>query len=127
MTRNDSVIGTIAVNFIPIGYTLELPWQNNQRYISHIPVGDYEAQIYDSSKFGEVLKLLNVPNRSDVLIHQGNYSRDTQGCILPGKKLGKDSVQQSRNAMREIINYINEIMFIDRLLGDRTYIRVIIR
>ena len=64
--------------------TLELPWKNNQRRISCIPVGAYKCVKHRSPKFGDCLHVLNVPGRSEILIHYGNYYQDTLGCILPG-------------------------------------------
>lgn len=64
--------------------TLELPWRDNQRNISCIPKGEYQVMKHYSPRYGYTFWLKDVPNRSEILIHQGNYNRDTQGCILPG-------------------------------------------
>ena len=68
--------------------TLELPWLDNKRNISCIPEGEYECVRYKSAKRGIVYKVLSVEDRSDILIHIGNYAAgkrvDTKGCILPG-------------------------------------------
>jgi len=66
--------------------TLELPWLDNQRRISCIPEGVYQVMKHISPKFGKTFFLPDVPNRSEILIHKGNYTRDTLGCILPGSK-----------------------------------------
>ncbi len=65
--------------------TLELPWRDNARRLSCIPTGDYVAQKHVSPKFGECFYIQAVPGRSEILIHKGNYHRDTLGCILLGK------------------------------------------
>src|SRR5690554_544433 len=64
-------------------HVLELPWKNNARRISCIPTGRYEAIKHRSPRFGQSFWLLNVPNRSEILIHSGNFHTDTLGCILP--------------------------------------------
>ena len=64
--------------------TLELPWRENQRNISCIPNGRYIVKKHYSPRFGQCFWLQDVPNRSEILIHQGNYNRDTNGCILVG-------------------------------------------
>ena len=64
--------------------TLELPWKNNERRVSCIPIGTYEIKEHTSPKFGWSLWLQDVPNRTAILIHRGNYTRDILGCILPG-------------------------------------------
>jgi hypothetical protein len=85
----------IAGDFIC--HSLELPWKENQRNISCIPSGIYKTSIWFSRKYKRrIIRLSNVPDRSDVLIHQGNLAGDTEkgvkthsmGCILPGMKTG---------------------------------------
>ena len=76
--------------------TMELPWLDNQRSISCIPCGIYEVVWQKSPKFGWCWHITNVPNRSRILIHKGNYNRDTLGCILPGiyhKDLDNDGLK----------------------------------
>jgi hypothetical protein len=66
--------------------TLELPWKNNKRYISCIPKGTYEVIKRDSVKLKKHFHILNVPGRSDILIHIGNYYTQIKGCILVGEE-----------------------------------------
>jgi hypothetical protein len=61
--------------------TLELPWKDNQRRVSCIPVGAYKCKKHRSPRFGLSLWLQDVPNRSEILIHQGNFYADILGCI----------------------------------------------
>ena len=89
---------------------LELPWENNQRRISCIPEGKYDAKKHFSPRFERSIWLQNVNNRSEILIHKGNFFDDILGCILPGLEL-KDidndrliDVAFSRQAMGEIYN-----------------------
>lgn len=68
---------------------LELPWRDNRRNISSIPDGSYKVTKTDSPKFGKGSFLVNyVPGRSHIRIHQGNYTRDIEGCILLGDRFG---------------------------------------
>jgi hypothetical protein len=75
--------------------TLELPFKNNQPLISCIPQGIYNCKPYNSEKFPNTWEILNVPGRSSILFHVGNFAcdvvmlgkeikSDTQGCILVG-------------------------------------------
>lgn len=76
-----SSLGTLS------GFTLELPWKENQNNVSCIPKGTYKIELFNSIKFGKCFHVLNVPGRDAILIHKGNYNRDTHGCILPGSAL----------------------------------------
>lgn len=72
-----------------------------------IPAGVYAVEITASPKFGRRLPLLlNVPNYSGVRIHAGNQSRDTEGCILPGRGRNGDALTQSMLAFSELFRKI---------------------
>jgi len=73
--------------------TLELPWLDNARQISCIPAGRYRVIKFKSPTKGHCFSILDVPGRTNVLIHIGNYAGshnpksgtpDTLGCILIG-------------------------------------------
>lgn len=64
--------------------TLELADKGNQKNISCIPKGEYVAKLYNSPKRGLVYQLQDVPNRTAIQIHVGNYYTDIEGCILIG-------------------------------------------
>lgn len=67
---------------------IELPWLNNQRNVSCIPEGEYNAVKELHQTKGKVFRLLYVRGRSGILVHKGNfvagYVKDSEGCILPG-------------------------------------------
>lgn len=99
--------------------SLELPWRNNQRRISCIPTGIYKAKKHVSPRFGQSLWLQDVPNRSEILVHKGNYYTDILGCILIGTGLadinndGVMDVRNSAKAVGQLMNYltnVNDIM-----------------
>lgn len=61
-----------------------------------IPKGSYAVIVNRSPRFGRDLpRLLNVPYFDGILIHRGNYPRDTQGCILVGEWHNSASVLNS--------------------------------
>lgn len=83
--------GTVSVNLIntgdesfnQFGYNIELPYLDNRVNVSCIPSGIYTFQKIVRSNGNEAIEILNVPNRTHILAHSGNYMKDTQGCILP--------------------------------------------
>lgn len=82
-------------------FTLELPWHGNSRGISCIPSGTYKAFKRESSKNGSVVELRDVPNRTFIQIHSGNYTRQIEGCILVGdgiKFLDGDEIPDVTNS-----------------------------
>jgi hypothetical protein len=62
---------------------LELPFKANQRNISSIPRGVYAWQkIKRQSNGKNAIWIRDVPNRSEILIHEGRYPHHSKGCIL---------------------------------------------
>ena len=98
--------------------TIELPWKNNQRRISCIPAGRYFCKIHTSPKFGWTLWLQDVPNRSAILIHSANHTRQLLGCIAPGlehEDIDKDGiidVKHSKAAMKILQDRIKKDLWI---------------
>ena len=112
-------LGKLAIKCYEFS-TLELPWRENQKRISCIPVGDYDIKIKNSKKFGECIELLNVSNRSGILIHSGNTHFDTTGCILNGENAVENfydekhksycnyGITNSKNSIDKLIKIVKE-------------------
>jgi len=66
-------------------YSIEKPWQENQKNISCIPEGRYRCKRYESNTFSNTFKVVNVCGRSHILFHIGNKVSDVKGCIALGK------------------------------------------
>ena len=104
-------IGIIYVNGLRF-FTLELPWLDNQKNISCIPTGEYNyIKRVSPGKGYEVIELVDVPDRAYIQIHLGNYTRQIEGCILPGtglKDINRDGVidvTNSEEAFNQIMNH----------------------
>ncbi|MEY9375947.1 DUF5675 family protein [Rhizobium leguminosarum] len=73
-------------------YTLEEAWRQNKPEVSCVPAGTYRCIPHGWEMGTKVSKprtweLVGVPGRSAVLIHVGNTTKDTEGCILAGMGL----------------------------------------
>lgn len=72
-----------------------------------IPEGSYLCVKVTSPKFGETYEVTKVPHRSHILLHAGNLSDDSRGCIILGSAFGqvkgKDGVVGSRLAMEKFL------------------------
>lgn len=92
--------------------TMERPWDGNQQSISCIPEGIYELRrrhspVVDRSTGGAFImgwEIIDVPERSLIMIHPANWAIELEGCISVGIKhtimAGKPAVTESRNAFR---------------------------
>ena len=71
-----------------------------------IPMGTYEIVLRDSPTFKRKMPYLeDVPNFTDVMLHWGNQSADTLGCILLGTRDAKikDFIAHSQIAFNEVV------------------------
>jgi hypothetical protein len=74
----------LFINGIFLGFTIELPWNNNTRDKSCIPEGTYFLKARFSKKLKHHLVLENVDQRSLILIHAANDATlELKGCIAP--------------------------------------------
>lgn len=82
-----------------------------------IPTGTYKINMnVVSPKFknrawarpynGKIPRLLNVPGFDGVLIHPGNTSEDSLGCVLVGKNTVKGMVTQSQDTFHELMKVL---------------------
>jgi hypothetical protein len=69
-------------------HTCELPWNNNNPDTSCIPAGSYTVIPHNSPAYPNVWEVSAVPNRSAILIHNGNTVKDSLGCIIVGMTEG---------------------------------------
>lgn len=131
LTRNVSsdqgTFGTLVFGKMQC-YTTELPWRDNLRQKSCIPIGSYVCKLVNSPRFGKVYGVFDVPGRSNVLIHSANlggntdlgWSTELQGCIAPslkqGMMLNKNGQMQraglvSRPAVRALMDWAQDKPF----------------
>jgi len=106
-TSDQGTFGVLIINNKPCFTTLELPWNNNQRNISCIPLGVYHAVKMFSEKFQKTVFVLeDVPGRDLIEFHIGNKIEDTEGCILLGMQysLVENAIVVSRLAFNEFMN-----------------------
>ena len=77
----------------------------NQR----IPEGTYNLENYTSTKFPNVFRVYNddVSQERKILIHVGNYPKNTSGCLLPGVTKGTDYVGSSTSKLNNIRSFFN--------------------
>ncbi len=83
----EATLGILTIENIKtdIIYTLENPKRKTDKD-SRIPAGTYKCKPYSGTKYKDVYIVLDVPNRSAILLHWGNFEKDTEGCILLGNK-----------------------------------------
>lgn len=108
----DSTIGKLYVNGAFHCFTLEDKVRDVKiKSITAIPKGKYEVAITYSNRFEQLMPLLiNVPNFEGVRIHWGNYSKDTDGCILVGTTKGVNMIGNSRTAYTKLLTLLKQAL-----------------
>ena len=89
-------------------FTLEPEDRENEIGKSSIPAQQYWCNRIESEKFGETFIVNNVPGRTGILFHAGNWEEHTEGCILLGTSIIEDKrgVSNSKNAMIKFLTYL---------------------
>lgn len=130
LEANGATMGVLSGLSRPL-YTLEEVWRDNKRGISCVPAGTYKCVPHGWEVGTKVTKpqtweLVGVPGRSAVLIHIGNYTKDTEGCILAGLGMAisptLSMVNDSKTAiavMRKEIGRNEFTLTISELVGPR--------
>ena len=103
-------------------HILELPWRENQRSISCIPEGEYvvvKMQPTEKRPF-VYFWIKNVPGRSGILMHRGNFTRQIKGCQLPGEKF----IDLDKDGLPDVANTSGTLAKLAELLPDKFVIEI---
>lgn len=73
--------------------TVEPQWRGNARGESCIPAGTYQLAMRESpvvartsgGDFAHGWEVTGVPGRTFIMIHPGNWARNSDGCVLVGR------------------------------------------
>lgn len=106
----DSTIGKMYINGKFHCFTLEDKVREQKiQNITAIPKGRYEVILNFSNRFQQQMPLLlNVPNYEGVRIHWGNYSKDTDGCILVGSTKAVNMIGNSRTQYAKLMTELKK-------------------
>lgn len=128
--HNGATMGVLCIDGSPEVVTLEDAWRDNEKQISCIPVGRYKLKLHRSPRFGLTYQVMDVPERSHILIHAGNTHKDTHGCILLGLQYGKSgnetAILASKSAFLKFMELMGntpeaELIIIDAYGGGRVH------
>lgn len=109
---NGALLGKVYVNGSFFGYTLE-----NENY--KIPIGNYNAFLQQSPKFGKRLLYIDVPGHTGILFHNGNTKDDTKGCVIVASERGTDTVKNG--IAEDLANIANNAINDGQSVSVRVY------
>lgn len=129
-STDEGTFGTLKLESGWTCHTLELPWRDNRRRRSCIPVGVYHSIFHHSPRFGRTYWLQDVPGRSEILFHSGNWAgdqekgfrTDSDGCILLGTSRGilsqQNAILNSNAAMSRMLRELGGEQAINLVIWD---------
>lgn len=97
--------------------TLELPWHDNERNISCIPEDEYLVLKMPPTKKRkyQYFWVQDVPGRTGILFHPGNYTHQILGCILPGE----DHIDIDKDGIIDITNTTSTLKILTAVLPEK--------
>lgn len=107
-TPKDSPItrGIVILDDIRLCDSMELPWKDNKKNVSCIPDGLYKYVPHTWSRNGmKLIRLVDVPDRTAILVHPCNSIKELKGCLGLGA-VSKTGLVSSTAA---VIKFIKEI------------------
>lgn len=119
---NRGTFGVLRYGQVPFALTLERPWEDNAQDVSCIHAGRYRCRKVRSSRFGDTYEICDVPNRTHVLFHKGNFVYDTKGCILVGEEYSgtwdRPFIASSERGFLELMKLLNNAPEFDLVVTD---------
>lgn len=103
-----------------VAYTIEHAYDmghGDGSYSPKLPAGTYTCKrgmhrLHGMTHDFETFEITNVPNHKGILLHTGNWGRQSDGCILVGKAvmLGPDGIQMvisSRETFAKLMSLVD--------------------
>ena len=121
----EGIFGTLTVDGTDFKcVTVERPWMDNEPNISCIPEGTYPLKLEYSVRFQRKLfELKNVPNRSEVKIHNANFASQLNGCIA----LGSDIMRFKNNRnVHGVVSSVDTLTHFMSIMGKDLDAQIII-
>lgn len=97
-------IGKLYIDGVYFSDTLE-PSVDAKKF-GAVKLGSYPLNIVWSAKFGCYMPRIEVPHRSGILFHAGNFPKDSKGCVLLGYNTTKGSVTTSRLTFHNFVAFV---------------------
>lgn len=106
-----------------LGVSVERPWNDNKRFVSCVPAGEYKLIPYNSTSYGFVYLLSNpelgvypfeeqCKSNKDrygcIFVHKGSYPHNFQGCIGIGDEYieSMNMVKNTKNTCKSVISLL---------------------
>lgn len=104
-------------------YSMERPWKDNKPFHSCIPLGTYTLEAHNSTSHPHTFALVNhelgvyhyedpKAKRYGILMHKGNFSRNFEGCVGFGNRIGclsnEWAIMRTEDSTAEVVSHMAE-------------------
>lgn len=122
----NSTIGKLLINGVCIGYTLEPSATSGKLidediYTASIAPTPEWSRFFGDKRYRYQIRLEDKNERKGILVHIGNTSKDTQGCILVGVSHGRDIVYNSALCYEALVRFLHGFAALARLEESDTF------
>ena len=113
--RDDGIFGTLSIEGMgQIAVTLE----HSYNKVPKIPKGVFTCQrsmhrLHGMTEDFETFELMNIPGHDNILLHWGNYNKDSEGCILVGSIINKNNAWTITNSRIAFANFMKKVKGLD--------------
>lgn len=114
---NNATLGELFYQDEHIAYTLEDKVRPVKiKHETAIPAGTYQVIINPSKRFKRMMpRLLNVPGFEGILIHKGNTTASTSGCVIVGQSIAEDRIVNPIPAFEKVFTLIYRLTKIGKV------------
>ena len=112
---NQGTFGILKIEKQVFCYTLEPPALLNKVNKSSIPIGQYVCKKIPHPTYRLTYEVLDVPERTKIYIHPGNFVSNTEGCIILGQSI--DNLRNRRavlNSGATFAKFLKEMYEVDQ-------------
>lgn len=114
----EKILGDMGIQGFMVDNQNLISFATMENLVKRIPAGTYPMSFTHSPKFSGVapykkfyagcVPLLQVPSRSGIRIHCGNWPDQVSGCILLGESWGSLAVLQSQKAYARFMTFVEQ-------------------
>jgi len=95
-----SIPGELKILDNHVAWTLERP-------AVAIPAGRFPIELYFSPHFNRMMpRLKDVPERSNIEIHWGDFPTNSDGCILVGEQRSLDAIWYTQDEFKQLFTML---------------------
>lgn len=127
--RDDGIFGILSDEAgLQVAVTLEHAYDaklGNGSYAPKLPAGTYKCvrgphRLHGMTADFETFEITKVPGHTGMLFHWGNYNRDSNGCVLLGRRRAPVGVNNTTDMITSSRNTFQKFMDLQRNVNEFT-------